>query len=266
MHVGLISGSGGYRWPALPDPCSEVVRTEYGTVPLTCGRIGEVDVVHLARHGEGHARLSHQVQHRANLAALIECGVDALISLTVCGALSDRIGLGSVLVFDDLYFPDNRLPDGSPCTWHDEPGAPERGHWIFDVPFCEPLRRYAIAAATAARVPVVDGGCYGHVAGPRFNSRTEIRELAQIGVSAISQTAGPEVVLAGEARLPILLLGYVTDHANGVTTAPQPITELQRLLQASGDVFARLVEALLARLAGCAELLSPAGVVYGFDT
>ena len=238
MRVGLITGSGAYSWPSLEHASAGTADTRYGTVPITRGTVGQVEVVHLARHGHGHARLSHQVQHRANLAALVDCQVDALISMTVCGAVDAALTPGSLLVFDDLYFPDNRLPDGSPCTWHDQPGARGRGHWIFDRPFCEPLRRRALAVAANQRVPAVDGGCYGQVAGPRFNSRTEIRALASAGVAAVSQTAGPEVVLAGEAELPMLLLGYVTDYANGVTDGPQPIEELQRHLHASIDVFA----------------------------
>ena len=50
-----------------------------------------------------------------------------------------------------------------------------------------------------------DGGCYGHVDGPRFNTKAEIRGLAPAGVTAVSQTAGPETVLAGEAELPFAL-------------------------------------------------------------
>jgi 5'-methylthioadenosine phosphorylase len=50
-------------------------------------------------------------------------------------------------------------------------------------------------------------GCYGHVEGPRFNTRTEIAALAAAGVVAVSQTAGPEVVLAAEAELPMALVG-----------------------------------------------------------
>ena len=259
MRVGLISGSGAYSWPALGEANSDTVETRYGSVPITRGSIGAVEVVHLARHGAGHARLAHQVQHRANLAALLACQVDALISLTVCGSLHARSAPGSLLVFDDLYFPDNRLPDGTPCTWHDQPGEPGRGHWIFDRPFCEPLRQHALAAAADGRVSALDGGCYGHVAGPRFNSRSEIRALTAAGVTAISQTAGPEVVLAGEAELPMLLLGYVTDYANGVTADPQPVEELRRHLTASVDVFARMVNALLARIS---EHLPAAGVMY----
>ena len=85
-----------------------------------------------------------------------------------------------------------------------------------------------------------DGGCYGHVDGPRFNTRSEIRMLMGAGVTAVSQTAGPETVLAGEAKLPYALLGYATDYANGVKPeAPTPVEELIRLVAASTETFAR---------------------------
>ncbi|MHB2023620.1 MAG: phosphorylase family protein, partial [Mycobacteriales bacterium] len=164
---------------------------------------------------------------------------------------------GSVVVFDDLFFPTNRLPDGSLCTWHTEPGDSGRAHWIFDRPFSEQLRRNLLDAARARGVTAVDRGCYGHVDGPRFNSRCEIAALARAGVSAVSQTAGPEVVLAGEAQLPMALLGYVTDYANGVATEA-PVEELSRWMQASREVLADIVEAALPLLGQP----QPVGVVY----
>lgn len=263
MRAGVITGSGSYDWPALSAARTVTVSTRYGDVNLTEGAAGDTDIVHLARHDAGHARLSHQVQHHANLSALLGRGVDFVISVTVCGALDPGIELGSLIVFDDLYFPSNRLPDGSACTWHDTPGAPGRGHWIFDRPLSEPLRRHAVAAAHELNIAVVDHGCYGHVDGPRFNTRSEIAALAQAGVTAVSQTAGPEIVLAGEADLPILLLGYVTDYANGVTDVAQPVEALIERMQASTDVFARIVHATLARI----QTVPPAaGVNYRFDT
>ena len=125
----------------------------------------------------------------------------------MCGSLDPELELGTLIVFDDLHFLANRLPDGSLCTLHTEPGAPGRGHWIFDRPFSEPLRRALLDGAREAGCAVRDGGCYGHVDGPRFNTQTEIRMLMQAGVTAVSQTAGPETVLAGEAKLPYALLG-----------------------------------------------------------
>ena len=85
-----------------------------------------------------------------------------------------------------------------------------------------------------------DGGCYGHVDGPRFNTRAEIRGLALAGVTAVSQTAGPETVLAGEAELPYALVGYATDYANGVQAEPTPVARLLELIAASTEAFGRL--------------------------
>ena len=174
--------------------------------------------------------------------------------------MDPALPLGGLVAFDDLYFPSNRLPDGSLCTMHDTPGAAGRGHWIFDTPLSEPLRTQLVHAATTLSTPVVDGGCYGHVDGPRFNSRTEIAALRRVGVTAISQTAGPEIMLAGEAEIPIAVLGYVTDHANGVREPPQPLTQLAELMAASTDTFAAVLEVALPQLAD----LTPAGVVYRF--
>lgn len=266
MRIGIISGSGAYAWPGLTDPAPRTVVTPYGEVPVTIGRLGAVEVVHLSRHGAGHARLSTQVTHKANLAGLQACAVDAVYSLTVCGSVDPALTPGTLVAFDDLYFLSNRLPDGSVCTWFDTPGA-GRAHWIFDSPFSAELRAAVLAAGAAAGTPVVDGGCYGYVDGPRFNTRTEIAALGGVGVAAVSQTAGPEIVLAGEAELPLALIGFVTDHCNGTAPggADTPVEELIRLLQASGAIFADLIAATLPVLAA-GPAPTPPGVVHRFGS
>jgi 5'-methylthioadenosine phosphorylase len=261
VRLGIITGSGSYTWPFATSDRARTIPTRYGAVQVAEGALHGVDVVHLSRHGAQHERLSHQVQHRANLEALLEAKVDALLSFTVCGAVDPALDPGSIVVFDDLYFPSNRLPDGSPCTRFDAPGAAGRGHWILDgSPFSQTLRRQALIAARTGPTPVVDGGVYGHVDGPRFNTRSEIRALARAGVTAISQTAGPEVVLAGEAELPMALIGYVTDYANGVAEVPEPVEALLERMAASRDVIASIVAAVLVELTPP----SPAGTVYRF--
>jgi purine nucleoside phosphorylase len=203
------------------------------------------------------------VTHQANVWALRDRGAQAILAVTVCGALDPDLELGTLIVFDDLHFLANRLPDGSLCTLHTEPGTPGRGHWIFDTPFSEPLRRALLEGARAAGLEPRDGGCYGHVDGPRFNTRTEIRALMQAGVTAVSQTAGPETVLAGEAKVPYALLGYATDYANGVRPdAPTPIEELIRLVGASTATFARTLAAAVPRVASAPE---PVGTHFSWD-
>ena len=107
-----------------------------------------------------------------------------------------------------------------------------------------------------------DGGCYGHVDGPRFNTKAEIRGLAAAGVTAVSQTAGPETVLAGEAELPFALVGYATDYANGVQAEATPVERLLELIAASTGRFARLLAEALPRID--APALAPTGFVYRF--
>jgi len=263
MRVGVITGTGTYALPELEETEPGEVTTRFGTARLTRGSAHGVEVVHLCRHGEGHPRLSNHVDHRANIAALAELGVDAVLSVTVCGALDPRLGLGSLIVFEDLHFAANRLADGTLCTFHTAPGAPGRGHWIFELPFAEELRSALVEGATEAGHPCRAEGCYGHVDGPRFNSRAEIRCLAACGVTAVSQTAAPEAVLCGEAEIPFALLGYATDYANGVHAEATPVEELMRLIGRSSGVFATTLAAAIPRLA--AAELAPTGVVYRFE-
>jgi len=262
MALGVITGSGTYSLPGFDGGSAEPVATEWGEALVSTGRFAGVDVLHVSRHGEGHVRLSNHVTHRANLAALKELGATGAIAVTVCGAVDPGVELGSLVCFDDLHFLANRLADGSLCTFYDTPGDVRRGHWIYEDPYSPPLRAALLDGAREAGVTIRDGGCYGHVDGPRFNTKAEIRGLAAAGVTAVSQTAGPETVLAGEAQLPFALVGYATDYANGVQKEPTPVATLLELIAASTDVFSKLLRAAMPRVDEAA--LAPAGIVYRF--
>jgi purine nucleoside phosphorylase len=265
MRVGVITGTGTYALPGLGEAAPESVSTPYGEAELSHGGLGDVDVVHISRHGPGHRRLSNHVEHRANIAALAQAGVDAVLAVTVCGAVDPTVELGSLIVFDDLHFVSNRLSDGSLCTFHTAPVDPGRGHWIFEWPFADPLRRALLTGAAEVGHPCRDGGCYGHVDGPRFNTRAEIRGLAACGVTAVSQTAAAEAVLCGEAEIPYALLGYATDNANGVSEESTSVEELLRLIEQSTAVFASTLAAGLSALASEAGELRAPGLVYRFE-
>jgi purine nucleoside phosphorylase len=264
MRIGIITGSGTYALPDFDGGRPREVSTRFGRVPVTEGTFAGVDVVHVSRHREGHALLSSSVTHQANISALREEGAEAVLAVTVCGAADPSVPLGSLIVFDDLFFLANRLPDGSICTLHTEPGARGRGHWIFEEPYAAPLRSALLRGAEQAGHAARDGGIYGHVDGPRFNTKAELRMLMGVGVTAVSQTAGPETVLAGEAGLPYALLGYATDYANGVKPEdPTPVAKLVELIEASTQTFAETLAAALPLL-GSADL-EPIGTHFSWD-
>lgn len=247
MRIGVITGSGTYALPGFSGT-PRTVPTRFGDAVVSEGELAGVEVVHVSRHREGHALLSSAVTHQANVTALSELGVDGVLAATVCGALEPDMALGTLIVFDDLHFLANRLGDGSICTLWTEPGQRKRGHWVFDRPYSPPLRAALLAGAAEAGHPVRDGGCYGHVDGPRFNTRTEIASLKHVGVTAVSQTAGPETVLCGEAELPYALVGYATDYANGIPAEPTPVQTLVDMIGASTATFASTLEAALRRV------------------
>jgi purine nucleoside phosphorylase len=262
VALGVITGSGTYALPGFETAEPQPVETPWGEALVARGTWAGAEVLHISRHGAGHVRLSNHVTHRANIAALKQSGARGVIGVTVCGAVDRSVPLGSLVCFDDLHFPANRLGDGSLCTFYSEAGDPQRGHWIFEDPFSPGLRAGLLEGARDAGVEVRDGGCYGHVDGPRFNTRAEIRGLAACGVTAVSQTAGPETVLCGEAELPYALLGYATDYANGVAEEATPVATLLELIGRSTATFASVLQAALPRLAEGAP--AQTGVVYRF--
>ena len=264
MAIGIITGSGTYSLPGFEGGGPEPVATPWGDALVSRGTFAGTEVLHISRHEEGHVRLSNLVTHRANIAALAQEGAAGVLAVTVCGAVDPSVELGSVVCFDDLHFLANRLGDGELCTFHPEPGDRRRGHWIFEDPFSADLRRALLDGAAEAGVEIRDGGCYGHVDGPRFNTKAEIRGLAACGVTHVSQTGGPETVLSGEAELPYALLGYATDYANGVQDEATPVQTLLDMMAASTETFAAVLAAAVPRAA--AIVPAPAGMVYRFES
>jgi purine nucleoside phosphorylase len=209
--------------------------------------------------------LSSGVNHRGNIWALKASGASAVVGATVCGAVDATLELGGLVVFDDLWFISNRLPDGSLCTFFDAPGDPARGHWILHgSPFSAGVRGALVAAAAEAGTPAREGATYGHVDGPRFNTPTEIAQLGAAGVTAVSQTGGPETVLCGELELPYGLIGFITDFANEVIPgATTPVATLIELMGSSPKVFAAVLERAVGRLA--AEPPEAAGTMFRLE-
>jgi purine nucleoside phosphorylase len=256
--IGIVTGSGGHNLPGMAVIEEYSSKTRFGPAMLRTCRLGSTDVIQVSRHAAGHQRLSNHVDQRSYISALAEVGVTAILSTTVCGSLDPSLAPGSLIVFDDLYFPSNRLADGSLCTIFDEPGHPGQGHLVFDSPFSSDVREALIAAAGPE---VVTSGCYGHVDGPRFNSKTEIATLAGAGVTAVSQTAGPEPILCGELGLAYGLIGFVTDYANGVAATATTPDELLENLRSSTAALSQVLIGAISILAG--RFPTPAGRIVG---
>ena len=234
VEVGVITGSGLYSFPG--EVWEERVETDFGEATVQVGQVGRWRIGAISRHGPDHRFLPHQIQYRANLVALAQLGARAVLATTVVGAVDPALALGRPVLFDDLFFPENRLPNGEVCTIFTVPGDPERGHLILSEPFSPHLRSRTAQAAEELGLEPTVGGVYGHTNGPRFETRSEVRSFATAGVTAVSLTCGPEAVLAGELELPYALIGFPVNYATGVGE-PETKEDLDQRLTLSKEVL-----------------------------
>lgn len=238
-EVAIITGSGFYDFPGLKNSREIEIATPFGKVMAVSGICDDRSILFIARHKKNHALLSNMINHRANIHACGQAQVNVIIGTTIVGLTNPDLPLAKLLIFSDLFYPDNRLPDGSCCTFYTKENDTGRGHYIFSSPFFD-------VSDVLKDLNALTDLTYAYVNGPRLNSKKEIQCIAAYA-DGVSQTAGPETILAGELEIPYVLLGYGVDYANGVKSQPTPIDTLTENMNFSKMVFAQAIKVLLAQ-------------------
>ena len=211
MLVGVIGGSGVYELGILESPQRHVVGTPFGEVEFERGRYGEVDIIFLQRHGEGHTLPPHKVNYRANIWALWQAGVDAVVSTSAVGSLNPAIPPGT-MVLADQFIDVTR----SRATTYFDGGEFGLAHTDFTEPYCPSLRNLIQATANRNKLSCRNGGTYICVDGPRYETPAEIRAFRTLGADVVGMTNVPEVVLARELGLCYATICLVTNWAAGL--------------------------------------------------
>jgi 5'-methylthioinosine phosphorylase len=219
--LAIIGGSGLTRLSTLSVAHREVVRTPYGepSSSLVFGQIEGQDVVFLARHGQGHTIPPHRVNYRANLWALGERGVDAILAVASVGGISAAYNPG------DLVLPVQLIDytRGRENTFFD--GSDRRVvHIDFTHPYTAALRVRCLRAAQSSGIALADGGTYAAVSGPRLETAAEIDRLERDGATMVGMTGMPEAVLARERAIAYAAIAVVVNHAAGRGDSAQAVS------------------------------------------
>lgn len=204
--IGVIGGSGLYAVDALEDAQWIAVKSPFGepSDEILCGRIGEVQLRFLPRHGRGHRLAPGGVNARANIDALKRAGATDILAISAVGSLSEELAPGRFVTVDQ--FIDNTR--GRENSFF---GNGFAAHVGFADPVCPRLSKLAAKAIAKAGGKVSEGATYVAIEGPAFSTRAESRLYRQWGGQVIGMTAMPEAKLAREAELPYALLAMVTD-------------------------------------------------------
>jgi 5'-methylthioadenosine phosphorylase len=225
----------GHSLPEGTEPVSgEAVRVDAGAErPVAAVDAGEV--VALARHGAERFLPAHLVEHRANLRALCELGCGRVLAIGSAGTLRTDWPVGTLVCPDDFL-----APGIAPSCYDDA-----RGH---RAPGFDPGWRERVLDAWPTDPPLIDGGTYAHVHGPRFETPAEVRMLAR-DADLVGMTIAAEAILAREVGLAYAAVCTIDNVANGLEAEPLTIERYREGRDRTAPVLLRALEGALVELA-----------------
>ncbi|MET0270425.1 MAG: S-methyl-5'-thioadenosine phosphorylase [Sphingomonas sp.] len=242
--IGIIGGSGLYAIDALEDARWQAVETPWGSPSdaILFGRIGDIQVRFLPRHGRGHRIPPSEVNARANIDALKRAGCTDILAVSSIGSLREALEPGRFVVVDQ--FIDRTV--ARPASFF---SAGLVAHVSMAEPVCPRLSVLAAAALDAAGATATAGATYLAMEGPQFSTRAESLLYRQWGADVIGMTAMPEAKLAREAELPYALVGMVTDYDCWREEAAfVEVTDVVAQMTRNGAVARRFVESFARAL------------------
>jgi len=204
--IGIIGGSGLDKPNILKNPTEKDGTNKFGTPSstLTCGEIGGVPVVILARHGKEHSIPPTKVNFLANIYALKVEECTHILSATAVGSLREEIKPGN-LVFPSQFIDFTRHRNLT--FFHDK---------VVHTPMSEPYDKKLTELLCKTSKEL--GYEYNRdvtvitIEGPRFSTKAESHMFRSWGADIINMSTCPEVILAKELNIPYQTIAMSTDY------------------------------------------------------
>ncbi|POM81211.1 5'-methylthioadenosine phosphorylase [Phytophthora palmivora] len=216
-HVlGVIGGSSLFHAKRFSSGLVEqVVETEFGAVVCHVGtwqpqpdadEPQTLKLVFVQRHHadpDGEYRQPRKINFRAIAVALKALQCEAVVGIYSVGSMTPKIGVGRFVVPEDFFSPFDIM---HMSTDYDAHVVPELNVKLKDA---------LVQALKSGGFDPIDGGVYVQTAGPRFETKSEVRFFAQFG-QLIGMTGANEAELLNELRVPVAMFSIVDNLANGI--------------------------------------------------
>jgi 5'-methylthioadenosine phosphorylase len=255
--LGIIGGSGLYDLPGLENRETVEVETPFGkpSDALVTGTLHGVRMAFLPRHGRGHRLAPSELPFRANIHAMKQLGMSAVVGISAVGSMKIDLRPGELVLVDQ--FLDRTRGRTHESTFFGD-GCVAHAH--FADPIWEPLRQVALKAARAAGAVAHDGGTYLCMEGPLFSTRAESRLYRSWDVDVIGMTNLQEAKLAREAELAYSTVALVTDYdCWHEVEGDVDVAAVLAVLKANADLAQRTVVELAKAVGELDEPISAAG-------
>lgn len=188
------------------------------------------DFFFIARHGQpdGSFTPPHLVNHLAHFRALSHLGVHEVIGIYSTGSLKANLKPGTLIVPDDFI-----------CLYPTPTSVTDVPHHITPVIDSE-VRQGLIRAAHDLAIDVQDGGVYWQTAGPRLETKAEIRLMAG-NADVVGMTLASEAVLAREFGMAFGALCSVDNYAHGIGHTELTDADIRAQAKRNAETIGRIV-------------------------
>tara|TARA_Y100000389_G_C17456754_1_gene518660 strand:+ start:2285 stop:3151 length:867 start_codon:yes stop_codon:yes gene_type:complete len=205
--LGIIGGSGLYDLKNSKIIQSHKIDTPWGKPSddiVECS-LHDLNIFFLPRHDKNHSIAPSQINYRANIDALKQCGVTDILSISAVGSLNDNLKPGTFVIIDQ-YIDHTKVRKS---TFFDN-GI------VAHVSMAEPTDIFLMNSIrdTLADLDIKYnfGGTYICIEGPQFSSFSESKLFKKWGCDVIGMTNMPEAKLCREADIRYVSIGMVTDY------------------------------------------------------
>ena len=235
--IGIIGGSGVEDLLFTEGFKEKTIKTEYGEVALREGEAAGKTVVFLNRHTKNHVPPS-QINHRANIAALKNEGVEDILATAAVGSINRKMQPGDFVILTDFIdFAKGRIETFTPNSFVD-----------VSRPYSPFLIKKILNAAVKIRLKAHPGATYVCTEGPRFETKAEIKMFGKLGADVVGMTNVPEVVLVAETGIPYAVIGVVTNFAAGISPKKVSAEEVVRVMKDRKESLSKLLKLVIKSL------------------
>lgn len=232
LRLALVGGTSLLESSLFRDATPWTLSTPYGSVTL----LEQEGILFLQRHGLETYTPPHRINHRANLYALQQAGVQQILSVGSVGSMRESILPGTVVVPDDFYAPQVGISFFEDQRGHKAPG------------FHKQWRETVLTIWQNSDLPQpLNQGVYWQTLGPRFETPAEIR-LFQPHVHVVGMTVASECILAGELDLPYAALCMVDNYANGIGAEALSYESFKAQVHANETRLIHIVQTLIKEI------------------
>lgn len=238
-RVGIISGTIPVHEEDIFQNLQKIpVENEFGHA-LVCT---SETLAFIPRHGVDLKQgiPPHNINHRANLAALKEMGVQEVIGINSTGSLKTSIPPGTIVIPDDYI-----ALSGIPTIFND------RAVHITPALSGE-MRKKLVAIAERLGIEIREAGVYWQTSGPRLETKAEIRLMSQFA-DIVGMTMASEATIAAELGLSYAAICSVDNYGHGLAEESLSSEKIAQAARRNMSDIIKIVTAYIHGLSGGGE-------------